>query len=114
MSDETTVTVRAEAEILDRWEVGSLHTVARTAFVDKMIETGYVTVVDENPDTEPEPIGGATAKADMTVAVTAVPARDADNDTWRRFLTDQGIPYTADQAEDVTQLQDLWDAQQKQ
>lgn len=108
-----TVTVRAEAEILDGWERESLHTVERTKFVDAMIREGYVTVVDENPDEEAEPIG-ATAQADLTVQAVAVPAKDADVDTWRQFLTTQGVVYTVDQAEDAGQLQDVWAEHQGQ
>ena len=66
MSDTETVTVRANAEILDAWERDSVHTVARTKFVDAMIREGYVTEVDADPDAEPEPIGAA-AEADLTV-----------------------------------------------
>lgn len=109
MSDDT-VTVRANAEILDGWERDSVHTVARTKFVDAMIRERYVTEVEAEPDAEPELIGAA-AEANMTVQVAAVPRDDAGVDEWRRFLTGQGIPYSVDQAEDAGALQALWTEQ---
>ena len=110
------VTVRAEAEVSGlEWPVGSVHTVERTPHVEGLIREGYVTEVsDQAPDEEPAPPEDTpAAEGKLGVAVTAVPSKHDNVDTWRAFLTAQAIPYTADQAEDAVELQSLWENHQK-
>lgn len=72
---------------VDGWKRGDVVTVERDGFVNKMLEQGFVVVLEDYAPQEP--------------------ARNASRDAWAEFLTSRG--YEVHPRATRRALQDMWD-----
>lgn len=80
---------------------GQRRTVRMTDRIQRLIDRGYVVLVEDSAGlTDTELVADAAAAADSSEDLEVAPAGNASRELWAQFLTGQGIEFTDEYGRD--------------